>query len=209
MEHIVITIARQFGSGGKTIGEALAKELSIPCYGREILRMASDESGISEELFNQADEKLKNGTIFGISKHIYNGQLITPDKGNFVSTENLFFYQAKVIKDLAAKESCVIIGHCGEFVLKNYENVVSVFVHAPKEYCLARAGERVALKGKELERFVAKTDKYRGDFYRYYTGNEWEDARNYNLCLDSSQLGFDKTGEAIKAYIQVRFNRLP
>lgn len=209
MDNIVITIARQFGSGGKTIGEALAKELGINCYGREILRMASDESGISESLFNQADEKLRNGTLFGISRHIYNGQLITPDKGNFVSSENLFYYQAKVIKELAEKESCIIIGHCGEFVLKDYENVVSVFVHAPKEYCLIKASERVALKGRELEKYVAKTDKYRGDFYRYYTGNEWDDARNYHLCLDSSKLGFEKTGEAIKDYVKRRFHRLP
>ncbi|MGI6094102.1 MAG: AAA family ATPase [Lachnospiraceae bacterium] len=205
MKNVVITIARQFGSGGKTIGMKLAQDLGIKCYNREILRMASDESGIKEELFNENDEKLRNGTLFGISKNIYNGQLIAPGKSNFVSPENMFYYQAKIIRDLAEKESCVIIGRCADFVLKDYENVMSVFVHAPKEYCLERAGERVALKGRELEKFVEKKDKYRGSFYKYYTGREWEDARNYDLCLDSSKLGFDKTQEAIQAYMKIKF----
>lgn len=209
MSNIVITIQRQFGSGGKTIGQALAKELGINFYNREILRMASDDSGISEELFNESDEKLKSGSILGVSTQVYEGQLITPDKGNFVSTENLFYYQAKIIKELAAKESCVIVGRCADFVLKDDLNAISVFVHAPKEYCLEKAGERVAQKGKELEKYVNKIDKYRGNYYHYYTGREWEDARNYDLCLDSSKLGFNKTGEAIKEYLKLRFNRLP
>lgn len=204
MKNYVIAISRQFGSGGKTIGETLAKELGVNCYSREILRMASDESGIKEELFNANDEKISNGILTGISKNIYNGQLIPPGDKDFVSPENLFYYQAKIIKDLAAKESCIIVGRCADFVLKDYENLISVFVHAPKDYCLARAAERVALKGKELEKFVAKTDRYRGAFYKYYTGREWEDARNYHLCLDSSQLGFEKTGEVIKAYMKIK-----
>ncbi|MGO5052646.1 AAA family ATPase [Lachnospiraceae bacterium LCP25S3_G4] len=205
MENVVITIARQFGSGGKTVGEELAKELGIACYNQEILRMASDDSGISEALFNQADERLRNGTLFGVSKNIYDGQLIPPTNKKFVSPDNLFYYQAKIMKELAKKESCVIIGKCADFVLKDYENVVRVFVHASKEFCLEKAGERVAPKGKELEEYVAKIDKYRADYYRYYTGKEWEDARNYDLCLDSSKLGFVKTGEAIKEYIKVRY----
>ena len=93
--------------------------------------------------------------------------------------------------------------------MKDNPNAISVFVHAPKEYCLEKAGERVSQKGKELEKFVAKTDKYRGDYYHYYTGREWEDARNYDLCIDSSKLGFEKAEEVIKEYIKVRFNHLP
>ena len=208
-DHIIVTIQRQFGSGGKTVGENLAKELGINCYNREILRMASDDSGINESLFNEADEKLQSGAIFGVSKHIYDGQLIAPGKDKFVSNENLFYYQAKIIRELAEKESCVIIGRCADFVLKDYPNAISVFVHANHEFCLEKAGERVALKGKELEKYVEKTDRYRGNFYHYYTGLEWEDARNYDLCIDSSDLGFDKTQEVIKEYIQVKFNRLP
>lgn len=205
MEKVIITIARQYGSGGKTIGQMLAKDMGIPFYSREILRLASDDSGIREELFNRADERLRSNPLFGASKKVYKGELITPDKGDFVSDENLFNYQAKVIKDLAEKGSCVIVGRCADFVLKDRPDVVSVFVHASKEYCMARAMERNSMTEREMEKFIAKTDKYRGDFYHYYTGNAWNDARNYDLCLNSGKLGFEKCVEEIKAYIDVRF----
>lgn len=205
MEKVIITIARQYGSGGKTIGQMLAKDMGIPFYNREILRMASDDSGIREELFNRADERLRNNPLFGASKKVYKGELISPDSGDFVSDENLFNYQAKVIKDLAEKGSCVIVGRCADFVLKDRDDVVSVFIHAPKEYCMARAMERNDMTEKEMEKFIAKTDRYRGDFYHYYTGNIWSDARNYDLCLNSAKLGFEKCVEEIKAYIDVRF----
>ena len=205
MEKVIITIARQYGSGGKTIGQMLANDLGIPFYSREILRLASDDSGIREELFNQADEKLRSNPLFGASKKVYTGGLISPESDDFVSSENLFNYQAKVIKELAEKGSCVIVGRCADFVLKDRADVVSVFVHAPADYCMERAMERNDMSRKETEKFIAKTDKYRGDFYHYYTGNVWNDARNYDLCLNSSKLGFEKCVEEIKAYIKVRF----
>lgn len=205
MEKVIITFARQYGSGGKTIGEMLAKDMGINCYNREILRMASDDSGIREELFNKADERLKNSPLSAIAKKIYKGQLIPPDSDDFVSNDNLFNYQAKIIKELADQESCVIIGRCADFVLKDRPNVVSVFVHAPKDYCLLRAMERNSMTEKEMERFIAKTDKHRGEYYRYYTGHDWDDAKNYDMCLDSSKLGFEKCVEAIKEYVRIRF----
>ena len=171
-ENIVITIARQYGSGGKTIGAMLAKELGINCYSREILKMASEESGIRD----------------------------------FVSDDNLFNYQAKVIRDLAEKESCVIVGRCADYVLKENPNVVSVFIHADKKFCLERALERNSMTEKEMQKYIEKTDRFRGDFYRYHTGNEWADARNYDLCLNSGKLGFQKCVEEIKSYIKIRFN---
>ena len=205
MEKVIITIARQYGSGGKTIGQMLANDLGIPFYSREILRLASDDSGIREELFNQADERLRSKPLFGASKKVYTGGLISPESDDFVSSENLFNYHAKVIKELAEKGSCVIVGRCADFVLKDRADVVSVFVHAPADYCMERAMERNDMSRKEMEKFIAKTDKYRGDFYHYYTGNVWNDARNYDLCLNSSKLGFEKCVEEIKAYIKVRF----
>jgi len=110
MEKIIVTIARQYGSGGKTIGAMLAKDLGINCYSREILKMASEESGINERLFGQTDEKLKISSWFKPLKRPYEGELIPPESSGFVSDENLFNYQAKVIKDLAESESCVIVG---------------------------------------------------------------------------------------------------
>lgn len=205
MDHVVITIARQYGSGGRTVGKMLAKELDIPYYNSKLVKMASEESGISEQLFSQMDEKLKNSPFLRMSTDIYTGDLIPPESGDFVSAKNLFNYQAKVIKRLAETESCVIIGRAADFVLKDYDNIVSVFVHGSKEFNLARAMEQNSMTESEMERFIAKTDKYRAEYYKHYTGREWTDARNYDICLNSSKLGFQKCVEEIKAYINVRF----
>lgn len=205
MEHIVVTIARQYGSGGKTVGKMLAKEMEIPWYSRDILKMASEESGISEQLFMQFDEKLKSSLFKRISPDIYTGELIPPESSDFVSAKNLFNYQAEVIKKLAKTESCVIVGRAADFVLKDYPNVVSVFVHGSEEFNLARAMEQNSMTEEEMKKFIAKTDKYRADFYKHYTGRDWTDARNYDLCLNSSKLGFEKCVEEIRAYIKVRF----
>ncbi|MCI9196472.1 MAG: cytidylate kinase-like family protein [Lachnospiraceae bacterium] len=205
MENVVITIARQYGSGGKTIGKMLAEKLDIPWYSRDILKMASEESGINEQLFMQFDEKLRKRLFKRISPDIYTGGLIPPESSDFVSEKNLFNYQAEVIKRLAKTESCVIIGRAADFVLKDYPNVVSVFVHGSEEFNLARAMEQNSMTEEEMKKFIAKTDKYRAEFYRHYTGREWTDARNYDLCLNSSRLGFEKCLEEIQAYIKVRF----
>lgn len=205
MENIVITIARQYGSGGKTVGQMVADELGIPFYSRDILRMASEDSGISEGLFGEADERLKNNPLLRISKNVYDGDLIPPESGEFVSDKNLFNYQAKVIKQLAETQSCVIVGRCADYVLKDYKNVMSVFVHADEDFCFDRAMERNSMSPREMKKFIAKVDKYRGDYYRYYTGQNWTDARNYDLCLDCGKLGFEKCKEEILAYMKVRF----
>lgn len=204
MENIVITIARQYGSGGKTVGQMVADELGIPFYSRDILRLASEDSGISEGLFGEADEKLKN-PIYRLSKNIYDGDLIPPGAGDFVSDKNLFNYQAKVIKRLAETESCVIVGRCADFVLRSYPNVMSVFVHADEQFCFDRAMERNSMSPREMKKFIAKVDKYRGDYYMHYTGRDWTDARNYDLCLDCGKLGFERCKEEILAYRKVRF----
>lgn len=205
MDNVVITIARQYGSGGKTVGEMLAKEMGIPFYNDDLLKMASEESGISEQLFRQLDEKLKNNLFKRMSVDIYTGELIPPESSEFVSEKNLFNYQAEIIKRLAKTQSCVIIGRAADFILKDYPNVVSVFVHGSKAFNLARAMEYNSMTEEEMKKFIAKTDKYRADYYKHYTGREWTDARNYDLCLNSSKLGFQKCVEEIQAYIKVRF----
>lgn len=205
MGQYVITIARQYGSGGRTVGQMLAEKLGIHYYDRELLKLASDASGINEQLFGNADENVKGRFLSKIAKKVYNGELIPPDSDDFTSNDNLFNYQAKIIRELALQEeSCVIIGRCADYVLKDYDNVLSVFVHAPKEFCLEQAAKKVNLEGRELERYVAKTDKYRADYYKYHTGREWTDARNYDLCLNSSKLGYERCVEEIIAYKDVR-----
>lgn len=205
MEKVVITIARQYGSGGRTVGEMLAQKLGIHYYDKELMKLASDESGINEALFVNADEKIKSTRLFHIAKSAYNGELIPPESDDFTSTDNLFNYQAKIIRELAEEESCVIMGRCADYVLKEYNNVLSVFVHAPMDFCMEQAAKKHSMSPKELERFILKTDKHRADYYKYHTGREWTDARNYDLCLNSSKLGFDRCVEEIIAYMNVRF----
>lgn len=205
MEKIVITIARQYGSGGLTVGKMLSERLGIPYYDQELLKLASEDSGINEALFVNADEKMKTSRLFRIASNAYHGELIPPESDDFTSTDNLFNYQAKIIRELAEEESCIIIGRGADYVLKDYPNVLSVFVHAPMDFCMEQAGKKHSMSAKELEKYILKTDKYRADYYFYHTGRKWTDARNYDLCLNSSKLGFERCVEEIIAYMKVRF----
>lgn len=205
MSKYVITIARGYGSGGRTIGKKLAEELNIPYYDRDLLRLASDDSGINEQLFAKADEKLKKSKLFKVASNIYKGEIIPPDSDDFVSNDNLFNYQAKIIKELAETESCIIIGRCADFVLKDMDNVVKVFVHAPREECINTLKQMTGKAEKEIEKQITSIDKHRAEYYNYYTGRDWEDAKNYDLCLNSSRLGFDKCVEIVKEYLNIRF----
>ncbi|WP_033164755.1 cytidylate kinase-like family protein [Clostridium sp. KNHs205] len=206
MKNYVITIARGYGSGGRTMGKMLAEELGIHYYDRELMRLASDESGINEELFGRADEQLKQSLLYRIARREYKGELIQPDREDFVSNDNLFSYQAKVIKRLAEEESCVIVGRCADYILKDMDNVVKVFIHASLEDCVTRLEGMFSLPAKELEKKIIETDKRRAAYYRYYTGRDWEAAKNYDLCLNSKQLGFDKCVKIVRDYLDIRFN---
>ena len=126
MNNHVITISRSYGSGGRKMGRMLAKELGYEFYDREILRIASDDSGISEELFRQADETKQRMPLFRIAKEMYTGEVIPPDSDDFISNENLFRYQAKIIRELASTRNCVIVGRCANYILRGRENVINV-----------------------------------------------------------------------------------
>ena len=202
MKNFVITIARGYGSGGRTIGKMLAEDLNIPYYDRNLLRLASDDSGINEQLFIDADEKIKNTSLYKVAKKVYKGEIIPPDRDDFISNENLFNYQAKIIKELAEKESCIIIGRCADYILKDFENVISVYIHAPLEACI-QGVEKIA-PVKNPKQYILTTDKRRAAYYHYFTGQDWKDANNYDLCLDSSVLGYEKCIEVIKAYLKIK-----
>mgnify|MGYP000541830945 CR=1 FL=1 len=117
---------------------------------------------------------------------------------------DMFF---RLVKELAEKESCIIVGRCANYILRDNPDVLSVFVHADDDFCLARAMERNSFSEKETKKFIERTDKYRSDFYHYHTGHHWTDARYYDLCLDSSKLGFEKCVEEIEAYAKIRFRK--
>lgn len=204
MEKFVITIARQYGSGGRTVGQMLAKELGVEYYDKDLIIKASEESGINMALFANADEKSR-GLFSKFKKKNYGGEVLAPSSKQFTSEENIFNYQAKVIRDLAEKESCIIIGRAADYILKDRDDVISVFVHAPLPFLKKQAAKKLSMTDKELEKFIYKTDTERATYYMAHTGREWTDARNYDLCLDSSKLGYEKCVEAIKAYMEVKF----
>ena len=202
-ENIVITIARQYGSGGKTIGAMLAKELGINCYSREILKMASEESGINEGLFGMSDEKIKKAPWFKILNRPYDGELLTPEDRDFVSDDNLFNYQAKVIRQLAEKESCVIIGRCANMILKDYSNVLRVFVYGDWDFRIREASKKLSGTTKDIEKFMQKDDKRKEDFCKRFMGVDWADMTKYNLCLDNGTLGYEKCVEEIESALEI------
>lgn len=200
----IITIARQYGSGGKTVGQLLAKRLGIPCYNREIITMASEDSGINAVLFS--DERLKPDLLSRLRSRYQSrgGKPVSPEQSGFTAEDNLFEYQAKIIRQLADKGPCVMIGRCADYVLKGRDDVTRVFVHATADFCLQEAMKVDSLPEREVKKKIAEVDAYRAAYYKRYTGQEWMDARNYDLSLNSSVLGFDGTVEAIVAYLAVR-----
>ncbi len=202
MNKKVITIARSYGSGGRTLGRKLALDLGIKCYDRELVRMASDESGINEALFGEADENIKRKPFFHIPKDAYKGEVLPPDHGDFTSAENLFRYQAKVIRDLADKESCVIVGRCGDYVLQDYDNVIRLFFYASEDNCIRRVVAQQGVNEKEAKERIARIDKYRANYYKFYTGHDWYDAHNYDLCMDTASMDYDKLIRVVKAYLK-------
>ena len=204
MENRVITIARSYGSGGRKMGRLLAKELGYEYYDREILRIASDESGISEELFRQADEKQRI-PLFRIAREVYTGEVIPPDSDDFISNENLFRYQAKIIRELAATRNCVIVGRCANFILRGRDNVLNVFVTAPVVDCVRRVMETDGLNLEEAEKKIKKIDKRRADYFKYFTGRQWQDAALYDLCLNTGHMNEQKCVDIVRAYMDARF----
>ncbi len=197
----VITIGRGFGSGGKTIAQKLSKALDIPYYDRDLIRLASEDSGIKEALFNLVDEKCK-ASLF---KKYAGTQILPPDSDEFTSEENLFNFQAEIIRRLADRdESCIIVGRCADYLLRERADVVRVFIHADRDYCVNRVMERYGVEAPEAVRLIEQTDKARAQHYRYYTGTEWIDVRNYDLCLNTGKMSDEECIALITAYLNSR-----
>lgn len=204
MDKFIITIARGYGSGGRTIGQMLSKKLGVEFYDRDLIKLASEESGINEALFGESDEKTK--VKFGTKP--YRGEVISPDKKAFTSEENLFNFQAKIIKKLAEEQSCIIVGRCADFVLKDNKDVVRVFVYADEENCIKNIAEvKGILDPKEAMKKMISIDKARAAYYKAHTGREWIDARNYDLCLNSGDLGFEKCVDIITNYVDIKLKK--
>lgn len=204
---LVITIERQYGSGGRIVGQKLAKELGIPFYDDEILSMTAERSAVGEQYFRLADERAGNNLLHRIVGGIRHNPLGTPKtEGDVTSPENLFKFQSEVIRELAEQESCIIVGRCADFVLDatGKEDLVRVFVYADTPTCVRRTMEVDGiLDAQEAVSKLNKITKQRRDYHKYFTGKEWEDITNYDLPINASKLELDQVVELIKTYIRM------
>lgn len=201
MKNFVITIARGFGSGGKTIGRLLAQRLDIDYYDNDLIRLASEESGINIELFGKADERVKTN-LFKKYSGSYGEDVIPPDSDEFVSNDNLFNYQAKIIRSLAEKQNCIIIGRCGDYILKNHPNTLRLYVYADHATCIENVMDIYGVSPKQAAKRIEEIDKARANYYKYYTGGTWSDVSNYDLCINTTDIGFEKSVDVILAYMR-------
>ena len=200
MDKFVIAITRTCGSGATSIGKILAKNLGVEIYDRNILRLASDDSGISEELFAREDQK--QSLLFRASQKVYTGGLIPPEKEDFTSNNNLFNYQAKVLRELADESNYVVIGRAADYVLRDKPGLVRVYIYASREKCIEKEMNRQKIDWKTADKFITKTDKYRRDYYRYFTGQEWENMQNYDLCINTTQMTYEQAAKAIQDFAE-------
>ena len=202
-KKVVITIGRQYGSGGADTGRRLAEELGFGFYDKNILRMNSDESGIKESYFHLADEKAGNKLLYKIISSL------TPEKGapsfgsDLISADNLFRFQSEVIRKLAAEESCVIIGRCANYVLDGMEGLLRVYLYADIEVREARIREKDLYDETEVLKNIKRIDRERRDYHRYYTGRDWQELDNYDLVINTTHIGVDGAVAVIKNYLTV------
>lgn len=199
-----ITIGRQFGSGGREIGKALAKKLSVDFYDRELISLAAKESGIDPEFFESIDEKATNSLLYSLSMGLYSFGNSFSAMGDLPVNDKLYLLQHKIIKKLAAEGPCVIVGRCADYVLKDNPNRISIFIHANLEFRKEKAIQTHGIDKARAEQIVLKTDKTRANYYSFYSGAKWGLAENYDLCIDSSKMSQDQIVDVIIEYVKIK-----
>ena len=205
-KKLVITIGRQYGSGGNEIGRKLAGELGIDFYDKNILRMNSDESGIKESYFHLADEKAGSRLLYRIVSGM-TPEMREPSFGSdLISADNLFRFQSEVIRKLAEEQSCVIVGRCADYVLEDADDIelVRVFIYADMDARIRRVREKELYTPEDVRKNVKRIDKERRNYYRYYTGRGWADPENYDLLINTSTTGIKGSVRMIEEYIKIR-----
>lgn len=191
-KKIIITIGRQFGSGGKGVADALGKRLGIPVYDNELITKAAQDSGFSPDLFVQSDEKRR---VFSLSS-IFAGHYAS-DTENYMSDKGLFQMQSETIRKIAEQGSAVIVGRCSDYILRDMDCILNVFLTSPAEIRAQRVSDRSGIDYEKALDMLERKDKGRAEYYNYYTFGEWGMAHTYDLCMDSSILGIEGTADFI------------
>ena len=199
---MVITVGRQYGSGGREIGTMLAEKLGFAYYDDLLLKEAAKESGLCEELFRSFDERPKS-FLYSVAMDPYSFSMnhVTP-KGSI--EQQIYLATYDTIKKLAEKGSCVLIGRCADYALKDRDDVINLFITAPLENRIARVARRNGISEDEARERIKKIDKSRASYYNYYSSKDWGDAKSYDLCIDSSLLGIEGTVELLEKLICIK-----
>lgn len=206
--NLIITIEREYGSGGRIAGKMLAEEMGINFYDDEILKLASEKSAVGEQFFRMADEKAGSNLLYklgGGRKLDISEEPSPSDK--LTSPENLFKFQSSVIRELARGESCVIVGRAAGFVLdqeEDMERLIRIFVYADKVKKVQRVMDVDCIDEERAKRRIKKIEQERKAYYKYFTGSEWHSMKNYDLPINTTKIGFAETVELIKAYIKIK-----
>ena len=204
MKHIIINVGRQVGAGGQEIGRMLAQDFDAKFYDRELLNLAAKESGFSEKFFKQSDEKQ------GFLRGLFNVQVphfsLGSVYGSNFSQEGLFQFQSDAIRKAASEGSCVFLGRCADYVLRDFENVVNVFITASIDFRVELVSKVKELDAEHARKLIEHVEHRRAEYYNYYTGKKWGAAESYDLCIDASILGLEPTEKLIAEYICQRFN---
>lgn len=198
MKKKIITIERQYGSGGSIIGKLAAEKLGINCYNRQILEMTAEKCGISPEYLETAEENVPTSFIYSL---LLSANPARAMEDSLPLSDKVFLMESRIITELAEKEdSFVLVGRCGSYVLED-KGCFSVYIYAPPAYRVKRAFEEYGVSENKAESIMKKTDKRRETFYNVNTGRLWQDKDSYSLCLNSAELGDDLCAEIIvKAY---------
>ena len=198
----VITIGRQYGSAGRQIGRALAEELGIKCYDKELLDRAAKDSGMCQELFENHDEKPTNSFLYSLVMDTYSFGSSSSAFSDMPINQKVFLAQFETIKKIASEGPCIMIGRCADYALADFDNCLSVFIHASLETRIRRIAKLYDLTDAKAKDKIQKADKKRSSYYNYYTSKKWGDVDSYDLSIDSGKMGIDGTIELILKAIQ-------
>lgn len=204
-KKIIVTIGRQFGSGGRVAGQKIAEALSIAYYDRELIAVAAKESGLSKEVFEKADEKAADKLAHAFTMGFSFMGMYTPHT-DILSNEGLFKIQSDAIRKLAGRESCVLVGRCADYILRDDPACTSVFIHDTLENRIQRVVERQDITIEQARELILKTDKSRAAYYDYFTNKTWGMSSSYNLSVDISVLGMERTVRYILRFIEEKFS---
>ncbi|MCD8249869.1 MAG: cytidylate kinase-like family protein [Lachnospiraceae bacterium] len=201
-KRFTITMGRECGAGATHIAQALSEDLGIVYYDKDIFRMVSDKSGVLEAFFHVHNERPGNNLLYRLVKEMKPAEQKPSLGKDIVSPENLFRFQSELIRELAENESCIIIGRCADYVLRDYENIVRIFVCGDAESKIHRMMQTFSLEHDTAIDRIRETDKQRRKYYNYYTGGTWDSATNYDLCLNTGDMTIREAAELIKCYLR-------